>query len=95
MNGCCYGRDNKPDKGDYFKYCGQRFWQFVSGDTDLYVELIEPLGYMALERNKEFEVSYAKLINVFTREFTQDFCSVDGSIDWSRLVGLNSASDSK
>ncbi|MHB8174419.1 MAG: PmeII family type II restriction endonuclease, partial [Nitrospirota bacterium] len=21
MNGCCYGRDNKPDKGDYFKYC--------------------------------------------------------------------------
>jgi len=23
VNGCCYGRDNKPDKGDYFKYCGQ------------------------------------------------------------------------
>jgi hypothetical protein len=22
VNGCCYGRDNKPDKGDYFKYCG-------------------------------------------------------------------------
>lgn len=95
VNGCCYGRDNNPDKGDYFKYCGQRFWQFVSGDADLYIELIEPLGYMALERNKEFEISYAKLINVFTREFTQDFCGEDGSIDWSRLVGLNSSSDSK
>ena len=23
VNGCCYGRDNNPDKGDYFKYCGQ------------------------------------------------------------------------
>ena len=24
INGCCYGRDNKPykGKGDYFKYCG-------------------------------------------------------------------------
>ena len=21
VNGCCYGKDNKPDKGDYFKYC--------------------------------------------------------------------------
>ncbi len=29
VNGCCYGRDNKPDKGDYFKYCGQRFWEFI------------------------------------------------------------------
>jgi hypothetical protein len=25
VNGCCYGKDNKPDKGDYFKYCGQLF----------------------------------------------------------------------
>ncbi|NIA30598.1 MAG: cytosolic protein, partial [Actinobacteria bacterium] len=25
VNGCCYGRDNNPDKGDYYKYCGQRF----------------------------------------------------------------------
>lgn len=32
VNGCCYGRDNKPDKGDYFKYCGQKFWEFISGE---------------------------------------------------------------
>lgn len=25
VNGCCYGRDGRPDKGDYFKYCGQEF----------------------------------------------------------------------
>ncbi len=36
VNGCCYGKDNEPDKGDYFKYCGQRFWEFISGDKDLY-----------------------------------------------------------
>ena len=22
VNGCCYGRDNNPDKGEYYKYCG-------------------------------------------------------------------------
>lgn len=38
VNGCCYGRDNKPDKGEYFKYCGQVFWEFISGNTTLYTE---------------------------------------------------------
>ncbi|MCB0515516.1 MAG: cytosolic protein, partial [Bacteroidetes bacterium] len=33
VNGCCYGIDNKPDKGDYFKYCGQEFWEFISGNA--------------------------------------------------------------
>jgi hypothetical protein len=33
VNGCCYGRDNVPDKGDYLKLCGQRFWSFIS-DND-------------------------------------------------------------
>ena len=31
INGCCYGIDNSPEKGDYLKYCGQRFWEFISG----------------------------------------------------------------
>jgi len=25
VNGCCFGKDNKPDKGGYLKLCGQRF----------------------------------------------------------------------
>ena len=32
VNGCCYGRDTKPDKGDYLKLCGQSFWELVSGN---------------------------------------------------------------
>ena len=54
VNGCCYGRDNNPDKGDYFKYCGQKFWEFISGETNLYTELIEPLDHKAKERNDDF-----------------------------------------
>ncbi|HLA36790.1 MAG TPA: PmeII family type II restriction endonuclease [Rhodocyclaceae bacterium] len=91
VNGCCYGRDNKPDKGDYFKYCGQRFWQFISGDSDLFTEMIEPLGTKAKEKNDEFVESYSSMINRFTKEFANTFCKDSGEIDWDCLVRFNSA----
>lgn len=91
VNGCCYGRDNKPDKGDYFKYCGQRFWEFVSGDTELFTKIIEPLGHHAKERNDDFIISYSQMINKFTKEFADTFCMKNGSIDWDKLVRFNSA----
>lgn len=50
VNGCCYGRDNQPDKGDYLKLCGQRFWEFISGNSDFYIQIVQPLGYQAKKR---------------------------------------------
>ena len=91
VNGCCYGRDNKPDKGDYFKYCGQLFWEFISGDSELFTEIIEPLGHKAKEKNDEFVKSYSQMINKFTKEFTNIFCNDKGEIDWDKLVRFNSA----
>ena len=91
VNGCCYGRDNKPDKGDYFKYCGQRFWEFISGKTELFTEIIEPIGHQAKEKNDDFLRSYSQMINKFTKEFTNEFCKNNGEIDWDKLVRLNSA----
>ena len=90
VNGCCYGRDNNPDKGDYFKYCGQQFWEFISGESSLYTQIIEPLGHQAKERNNDFEELYAQIINKFTLEFSLDFCSKNGAIDWNKLVQFNS-----
>lgn len=93
VNGCCYGRDNNPDKGDYFKYCGQKFWEFISGDENLYTKIIEPLGHQAKERNDDFIQSYSQMINKFTKEFTDTFCLNNGGIDWDKLVRFNSASE--
>lgn len=90
INGCCYGREDSPDKGDYFKYCGQKFWEFVSGDENLYVEIIEPLGHKAKEKNEAFLEAYSQLINKFTLEFGQRFC-IDGKINWKALVKFNSS----
>ena len=91
MNGCCYGKDNRPDKGEYFKYCGQRFWEYLSGDSDLFTSIIEPIGHGARVKNEEFLESYSMMINKFTREFTNEYCKADGEIDWIKLVRLNSA----
>jgi len=92
INGCCYGRDNNPDKGDYYKYCGQNFWDFVSGKNDLYTKIIEPLGHKAREKNDDFMKSYSQMINKFTKEFANEFCEDNGAINWEKLVKFNSAS---
>jgi hypothetical protein len=90
VNGCCYGRDIRPDKGDYQKLCGQRFREFISGNEHLYVEIIEPLGHRAKEKNEEFYNAYAQILNIFSQEFMNNFCD-EGFIDWEKLVQFNSS----
>ena len=89
VNGCCYGQENQPDKVDYLKLCGQEFWEFISGNDSLFVDIVEPLGYRAKERNEEFFAEYSRILNLFTQEFMGDFC-IDGRIDWDKLVRFNS-----
>lgn len=95
VNGCCYGksyeRTEYKSKGNYHKICGKRFWELISGEPELYTELIEPLGHEAEIKNREFNDSYAKLTNRLTKEFLQDFCKENGEIDWVKLVRFNSA----
>ncbi|MEP7147945.1 MAG: PmeII family type II restriction endonuclease [Acidobacteriota bacterium] len=91
INGCCYGRDNVPDKGDYYKYCGQQFWEFISGSENLYTDLIVPLGHQSKERNDDFIASYSQMVNKFVREFSNSFCNAEGAIEWTKLVKYNSS----
>ena len=90
VNGCCYGKEKNYDKGDYFKYCGQQFWEFISGDENLYIDIIEPLGFKAKEKGDEFMQSYTQMINKFTGEFIQNYCLSSGEIDWNKIVKFNS-----
>lgn len=92
INGCCYGRINKIDKGEYLKIAGQRFWEFISENSELYTDIIEPVGYKAKERNEEFDKAYYQLLNQFTIQFANEFC-INGIIDWNKLVRFNSAQE--
>ena len=91
VNGCCYGKDRKPDKGDYLKLCGQQFWKFISGDDNLYIGIVEPLGHQAKEKNEQFMQEYAKVMNRFTAEFIGKFCDAEGNMLWEEIVKFNSA----
>lgn len=90
VNGCCYGRDSRPDKGSYLKLCGQDFWTFISGDENLYLEIIEPLSAKAKERNEEFARKYVCKLNLFVKEFLFQYALEDGSVDWRKFVAMNS-----
>jgi hypothetical protein len=89
VNGCCFGKDGKPDKDGYLKLCGQRFWEFVSENEKLYIDIVEPIGYKSKQKNEEFIENYAQIVNKLTLEFSQKFCD-NGKINWSKLVKYNS-----
>ena len=90
VNGCCYGSDDRPEKEGYVKLCGQRFWTFISGNHQLYTDIIEPLGHRARERNDTFMEAYAGILNRFTQEFATAFCNHEGRIEWGQLVAFTS-----
>jgi len=93
VNGCCYGKDNKPfkEKG-YLKLCGQDFWHLISGELAMYTEIVEPLGHQARLRCDEFTEAYGRVLTRFTQDFTTEFCDATGAINWNKLLKLNSAS---
>jgi len=93
VNGCCYGMDSKPDKGEYLKLCGQRFWTLISDNEKLYTEIIEPLGHKSKETNEQFFEEYAKVVNKFSLEFMEMFCDSKGLINWEKVILFNSGNE--
>ncbi len=85
----CYGKRRTVNNGEYLRICGQEFWNFISGNPNLYTEIIEPLGHQAKQHNQRYEEELAVVINKFTSEFSTQFCQ-DGRIDWNELVRFNS-----
>lgn len=95
VNGCCYGREkSNKEPGDgsvsYFKYCGQEFWEFISGRESLYTDIILPIGHEALKHNQAFYDAYSGKLNMFTEEFLEEFTN-DGRILWEKIVEMNSS----
>ncbi len=87
--GICYGKQESSYRGNIMRVTGQSFWHLISGDKNLYTQIIEPIGYRAKEHNETFLDEKSKTINLFTQEFLKDFC-VKGVIDWKKLVTFNS-----
>jgi len=87
--GICYGNTKTTFPRGYMKVVGQNFWFIISGNKELYKEIIEPIGYKAKQHNDEFNLEKSKIINRFTKEFLEKFCKPSGEIDWKKLVEFN------
>ncbi len=92
VNGCIYGKDNNPFKEDknpeesYYKLCGEEFWELVSGDRELYKKIILPLEKEAKKRGEHFSEIYASKSNEMIKEFSDNFLTKKGLIDWEKII---------
>ena len=62
------------------------FWHLISGDRELYVDLIEPLGHEAEAQAEKFRAEKDATYNRMTDEFMEQFCDDEYYIDWPKLV---------
>lgn len=93
VNGCMYGKDNKPYKIDildkqknYLKLCGQEFWELITGDNEFYQRIVVPIDKEAKKRDDNFKETYAAKINEMTKEFAEQFLTEQGSISWDKII---------
>jgi len=91
VNGCIYGKDGRPHKVNtdpektYYKYCGQEFWDLVSGDPDLYQKIIVPLDREVKKRDDRFKELCTAASNRLTKDLLDNF-SNDGVLDWAGIL---------
>lgn len=88
--GICYGKTRTSHVRGYLKVVGQNFWYLISGNPDLYTDIIEPIGYHAKEHNDAFLARKSGITNKLTKAFIDEFCDNSGAIEWVKLVRFNS-----
>ena len=88
--GICYGKTKTTCLRGYMKAVGQNFWFLISGNKELYKEIIEPIGYRAKEHNDAFYLEKNRVVNRFTKQFLDNYCNEIGEINWYKLVEFNS-----
>jgi hypothetical protein len=84
--GICYGNFVSKNNGVYLHIGGQEFWNLLSGDPNLYIDLVEPLGKEAELHNENFAIEKDKTYNRLIRELTSEYCDESGAINWAKLV---------
>ena len=73
----------------YQELAGKQFWSELTGDEQFYIKIISFMGTLPERYVASYKESYNKAFNRLVREFSNDFCKEDGSIDWEKLVEFN------
>ena len=89
-----YGKKRiKPGQNNvYIELAGQDFWTWLTGDADFYLKIVKFMGTRPDQYVEDFKKSYSNALNRLSRDFMNQYCLQDGSIDWDKLVQFNSGS---
>lgn len=88
-----YGKKKTSSRGlpkFYIELAGKNFWAELTGDDEFYIKLIRLMDTLPEKYIEDFNAAYQNASNRLLREFTQQFCFENGSIDWEKLVEFNS-----
>ena len=91
--GYAYGKKRESGRGRpkmYRELAGKNFWTELTGDDEFYLKIIKFMGELPEQYVEAYKESYNKASNRLVREFSNQFCTEDGSIDWEKLVEFNS-----
>lgn len=87
-----YGRKQQRSLASYREVAGQALWEELSGDPEAYVRIIQLLAEAPSSTVDDYERARTALIDELVAEFETDYCEADGTIDWEKIVRLNSSS---
>lgn len=93
--GYAYGTKNETGRGRaciYEEVAGEEFWEVLTGDKDFYTKIISYMGTMPEQYIDDYKRSYSMAKNRLVRDFSNEFCNSDGTINWEKLVDFNSGS---
>lgn len=94
--GYSYGnKKQKNPNAPFRELAGQDFWQEITGDPDFYLKIIRLMKDKPQKHLTEYQQAWDAAVNRFSKEFMEEFCYEDGTIDWEKLTQLNSGSQNK
>lgn len=85
----------KNSKAPFRELAGQAFWQEITGDADFYLKIIRLMKDKPHKHTTIYHTAWDAAVNRFTKEFIDEFCHKDGSIDWEELTKFNSGISKK
>ena len=90
-----YGYGKKAKKADrpYTELYGQEFWEAITGDSEFYLKILDYMSDKPRKYREEFTELMADTRNRLIRDFSNQFCNEDGSIDWVKLLKFNSGKE--
>jgi len=94
--GYCYGKKfSNGERGEFREISGQVFWEELTGNPNFYIEIIQIMNSKPKQHLQAYNKEFEDAVKRFTVEFEDQFCHKDGSINWEKLVEMNSSKPCK